>query len=59
MRDERAQFELSELGWEVAVIWECETRDSGALANKVAGFLTSSSDVSAINLQHLASKEVV
>ena len=39
-RDERVRKELLELGWEVLVIWECETRgDPSKLAEKIASFL--------------------
>ena len=30
-RDQKVQQELIQLGWEVHVIWECETREPGAL----------------------------
>lgn len=31
-RDERRRSELEAAGWQVMVIWECETRDGAALA---------------------------
>ena len=34
-RDERVRNELSELGWRVLVIWECEIGKVEALENKV------------------------
>ena len=35
-RDERVRKELSELGWRVLVIWECEIREVAALENRFA-----------------------
>lgn len=34
-RDQRATEELRLEGWRVAVIWECETRDSGVLSEVI------------------------
>ena len=39
VRDRRNQNALHELGWRVLVIWECETRDPEAVAERIAGFL--------------------
>jgi DNA mismatch endonuclease (patch repair protein) len=39
LRDERSVSALEALGWEVAVVWECETRDSGALRARLSAFL--------------------
>jgi len=34
-RDTAAERALKDLGWEVLVVWECETRDVGALRAKL------------------------
>lgn len=34
-RDARVQQELKDLGWRVAVIWECETREISTLSRKL------------------------
>jgi DNA mismatch endonuclease (patch repair protein) len=39
-RDRANQARLSELGWRVLVVWECETRDLDAVAEKVERFLS-------------------
>jgi len=38
-RDRRVQKELARLGWNVLIVWECETADTPALEPKIAGFL--------------------
>jgi DNA mismatch endonuclease (patch repair protein) len=38
-RDNRAVAELSRLGWESMVVWECETSDVDSLADAVSTFL--------------------
>ena len=38
-RDHRNDAALKVLGWQVLVIWECETKDLPRLAERVAGFL--------------------
>jgi len=38
-RDRINQAKLRELGWDVLVIWECETKDEEALAERIVGFL--------------------
>jgi DNA mismatch endonuclease (patch repair protein) len=38
-RDQTTRSRLAELGWEVAVVWECEIRDAEALKRKLAAFL--------------------
>ncbi|MCM8731574.1 very short patch repair endonuclease [Hephaestia sp. GCM10023244] len=38
-RDARSERELCELGWQVEVIWECETRDRQALAGRLRSIL--------------------
>lgn len=38
-RDERNNAMLTEMGWDVLEIWECETADADALAKKIKGFL--------------------
>ena len=39
VRDRRNETALSDLGWRVMVIWECETRDREAVAVRVESFL--------------------
>ena len=34
-RDERQNRQLSELGWRVVTIWECETKEQDALAERL------------------------
>jgi DNA mismatch endonuclease (patch repair protein) len=38
-RDEQQLGELARLGWQVLVIWECETGDDAQLAGRVRAFL--------------------
>lgn len=38
-RDATAIEEFARIGWSVLVIWECETRDSDALTEKLRAFL--------------------
>jgi DNA mismatch endonuclease (patch repair protein) len=38
-RDKRTIEALRQLGWEVLVIWECETSDPQAIARMLTGFL--------------------
>jgi DNA mismatch endonuclease, patch repair protein len=38
-RDNKAVAELMSLGWVSMVVWECETRDIGALAASLSAFL--------------------
>ena len=38
-RDYQARRTLDELGWDVLVIWECETRDSARIADSLRAFL--------------------
>jgi len=38
-RDEAQLANLRELGWDVLIIWECETRDPGLLFPKLLDFL--------------------
>ena len=40
-RDESTLEALCELGWDVLVIWECETKDRNALGAKLSNFLDS------------------
>lgn len=42
LRDERNLAELERLGWQVLVIWECELKDSTALASRIKAFLEES-----------------
>lgn len=39
LRDQRVERELAALGWEVLVIWECETANPTALRTRLAAFL--------------------
>lgn len=39
VRDRRNETALKELGWRVLVIWECETRDLGALEARLKEYL--------------------
>lgn len=41
-RDHRARDELTALGWQCLVVWECETRGGDLLAERIERFLTSS-----------------
>jgi len=38
-RDRRVLCQLTELGWQVLVIWECETKDTAILSEKLQAFL--------------------
>ncbi len=38
-RDQRALRELWQAGWQVLVVWECETRDPARLRTLLLGFL--------------------
>lgn len=38
-RDKRVIKKLEETGWDVLVIWECETREANALTSHLIGFL--------------------
>ena len=39
-RDAKAQAALEADGWSVLIVWECETKDEGALRETLASFLT-------------------
>ena len=39
-RDMRDQAALAALGWQVLIVWECETRDVGALGERLSKFLS-------------------
>ena len=39
VRDKRNQRQLRRLGWQVLVVWECETKDTAALTSKLKRFL--------------------
>ena len=39
-RDSENQLHLREMGWEVVVIWECETKELKALRKKISKFLS-------------------
>jgi len=38
-RDRKVQRELRQMGWQVAVVWECQTKDADCLLNKLARYL--------------------
>ena len=38
-RDRRNQLALTDLGWRTMVIWECETKDTKAVAARIESFL--------------------
>ena len=38
-RDRRNETALRDLGWRVLVIWECETKDSETVADRIESFL--------------------
>lgn len=38
-RDERAHQRLTETGWSVLAVWECQTRDSVSLSSIISAFL--------------------
>ena len=40
-RDKKVRRELESLGWDVVVVWECETRDIESLAERLAAELAS------------------
>lgn len=40
-RDDRTLRQLSELGWDALVIWECETRSEGRVATLLRSFFGS------------------
>jgi DNA mismatch endonuclease, patch repair protein len=40
-RDQHNLAELRRLGWSVAVVWECETKDQAALERRLRPFLAS------------------
>jgi DNA mismatch endonuclease (patch repair protein) len=40
-RDQRLQKKLARLGWEVLIIWECQTDDSSVLKKTIRSFLGS------------------
>jgi DNA mismatch endonuclease (patch repair protein) len=40
-RDARAQEALKDLGWEVLVVWECQTKSREHLLETLIGFLSS------------------
>jgi DNA mismatch endonuclease (patch repair protein) len=41
LRDRENMHKLEYLGWNVLIVWECETRDREKLVDKLKGFLTS------------------
>lgn len=38
-RDRKNQEKLRELGWDILIIWECETRDIKQIAGEIIAFL--------------------
>lgn len=41
-RDARKERELRQMGWDVTIIWECETRDTEKLTFRLASWLSQS-----------------
>ena len=41
IRDREHMHKLEYLGWNVLIVWECETRDREKLIDKLKVFLTS------------------
>ena len=39
VRDEAVQAALTAAGWEVVVLWECETRDQAQMSSQIRTFL--------------------
>jgi len=39
LRDRRNRSKLKRLGWDVLVVWECQLKHSGTVANRIAKFL--------------------
>ncbi len=39
LRDIQNQAKLEELGWDVLVVWECETEEAAGLPGRIMGFL--------------------
>lgn len=40
-RDKNCEEDLRELGWDVLIIWECETKNLELLESKLRGFMSS------------------
>lgn len=40
LRDACNQARLREMGWDVLVVWECETKDQDVLRSRIKSFLT-------------------
>jgi DNA mismatch endonuclease (patch repair protein) len=38
-RDEKVEQALTDLGWRVCVVWECETNDSTTLEMRLRGMI--------------------
>lgn len=60
-RDIQTQHDLKALGWDVLVIWECETTKARAesLAKAIVNFLEAPTGQTVIPASHFAAKEVV
>jgi DNA mismatch endonuclease, patch repair protein len=39
LRDERTALALRELGWDVLIVWECETRDAAQLEQRLLAYM--------------------
>jgi DNA mismatch endonuclease (patch repair protein) len=39
LRDQRAAQALREMGWDVLIVWECETRDAAELERRLFAYL--------------------
>ena len=46
VRDAQVRDRLIEAGWDVLVIWQCETRDIAGLENRLCTFITGTSVIS-------------
>lgn len=54
-RDCRVQAQLRSAGWDVGVIWECQTRSAASIANYVRIFLSGKLDRDAEHVDHVES----
>jgi DNA mismatch endonuclease, patch repair protein len=41
-RDLHAEIALKALGWDVLIVWECDTKDADQLTDTLLGFLSAS-----------------
>lgn len=38
-RDKKQQIKLKNMGWDILIVWECETKDIKSLKRKIVSFL--------------------